>query len=135
MPRNPENPFYKLTAFNPDGKNWVDNGLGNTVNLASEDGKFKVPTLRNIAKTAPYMHNGYFKDLKSVVDFYNTRDVKATCSHLFTKIETALSLNCWPRAEVTANVNHSELGNLNLTNEEVDALVSFMEALTDGYPQ
>jgi|KBSSwiStaDraftv2_1062776.scaffolds.fasta_scaffold2062847_1 cytochrome c peroxidase len=34
-------------------------------------GAFKVPTLRNIALTAPYMHNGAFKTLEKVVDFYD----------------------------------------------------------------
>jgi cytochrome c peroxidase len=135
VPRNPYNPFYLLKEFNPLGNNWVDIGLGQTVNSASENGKFKVPTLRNIALTAPYMHNGYFKDLKSVVQFYNTRDTKQVCSSKFTTIESAVNKNCWPVAEVPENVNHTELGNLNLTNEEVDALVVFMEALTDGYPQ
>lgn len=135
VPRNPNNPFYQLTQFNPEGENWVDEGLGAAVGLAGENGKFKVPTLRNIAITAPYMHNGYFKDLKSVVQFYNTRDVKPVCSDKFTKVEKAQSYNCWPEPEVAANVNHTELGDLNLTDEEVDALVSFMEALTDGYPQ
>ncbi|MEE4236862.1 MAG: hypothetical protein V2I51_09080 [Anderseniella sp.] len=54
--------------FNPDGRQFVDRGLGAVVGLATEDGKFKVPTLRNIALTAPYMHNGYFTTLKGVVD-------------------------------------------------------------------
>ena len=39
------------------------------------DGAFKVPTLRNVAKTAPYGHNGVFRTLAEIVHFYNTRDV------------------------------------------------------------
>ena len=41
----------------------------------AEQGKFKVSSLRNVGKTAPYGHNGYFATLKEIVHFYNTRDV------------------------------------------------------------
>ncbi len=134
VPRNPDNPFYDLAQFNPDGRNWIDKGLGGVLGLDSENGKFKAPTLRNIAKTAPYMHNGYFKDLKSVVQFYNTRDVKPVCGDKFTEVTAAIQQSCWPEAEVQENVVPTFVtGNLNLTNEEVDALVRFLEALSDGY--
>ena len=99
------------------GQDFVDFGLGTTVNNANENGKFKVPTLRNIAKTAPYMHNGVFKTLREVVDFYNTRDTDTK----------------WGTPEVAENVNREELGNLNLTPGEVDAIVAFLKTLTDGY--
>ena len=76
VPRNPENPFYSLPSdLNPDGFAFVDLGLGKTVNDPAQNGKFRVPTLRNVAVTAPYMHNGVFKTLFNVVAFYNTRDV------------------------------------------------------------
>ncbi len=58
--------------------------LGTFVHRADENGKFKVPTLRNIAITAPYMHNGYFMSLRAVVDFYNSRDTKPACKSRFT---------------------------------------------------
>ncbi|MEP7206580.1 MAG: hypothetical protein ABI920_06555 [Casimicrobiaceae bacterium] len=66
MPRNPDNNFYALgVGFNPAGKALVDKGLGGRLDLptdlAAEDGKFKVPSLRNVAATAPSMHNGYFR--------------------------------------------------------------------------
>jgi cytochrome c peroxidase len=123
-PKNPKNPFYKT---NPT---YIDKGLGGY--LASRDdysayaaenmGKHKVPTLRNVGKkpglgfTKAYVHNGVFKSLKEVVHFYNTRDVKP-----------------WPAPEVAENVNTDELGNLGLSNAEEDALVAFMETLSDGY--
>ncbi|MEE4236861.1 MAG: hypothetical protein V2I51_09075 [Anderseniella sp.] len=40
---------------------------------------------------------------------------------------------CWPAAEVAANVNGDELGNLGLTDQDVDDLVAFMQTLTDGW--
>jgi cytochrome c peroxidase len=119
VPRNPENPFYLLPAeLNPDGFAFVDLGLGVTVGDPAENGKFRVPTLRNVAVTAPYMHNGAFKTLFQVVAFYNTRDVAD-----------------WPDAEVAENVNDEELGDLGLTNPELEDLVAFMRTLTDGWDQ
>ena len=117
IPKNPENPFYYLPKeLNPNGVYFVDLGLGGVLNKPSEYGKFKVPSLRNIAKTAPYLHNGLFKNLRQVVVFYNTRDVGP-----------------WPPPEVRLNVNHDELGNLGLSEQEIDDIVVFMCTLTDGY--
>jgi len=80
VPRHPDNPFYgQDKAHNPDGARFVDRGLGAAVKQPAEDGKFKVPTLRNIARTAPYMHNGYFTTLRGVVAFYNDRDARKRC--------------------------------------------------------
>ena len=61
---------HPLLVNNP-----IDYGLGDVVGDGAENGKFKVMTLRNIALTAPYAHNGYFKKLKDITHFYNTRDV------------------------------------------------------------
>jgi cytochrome c peroxidase len=130
IPRNPENPFYSMPPkWNPDGPAWVDPGLGGFLartefeeHAAANYGKHKVPALRNVAaKPAPELvkafgHNGYFKSLKDIVHFYNTRDVEP-----------------WPAPEVPENVNHDELGNLGLTDEEEDAIVAFLETLTDGF--
>ena len=117
VPGNPENPFYYLPRrFNPDGFEFVDLGLGGAINKSAENGKFKVPSLRNIAKTSPYLHNGIFKNLRQVVVFYNTRDVGP-----------------WPPPEVPENVNRDELGDLGLTEQDTDDIVDFMRTLTDGY--
>lgn len=134
VPKNPHNQFYKMSKqHNPDGRKFVDKGLGGFVNSPVEDGKFKVPTLRNIALTAPYMHNGYFMSLKGVVDFYNTRDTKPVCPQEFMADDKATAKGCWPAAEVADNVNTDELGNLKLSGQEVDDLVAFMHTLTDGW--
>jgi cytochrome c peroxidase len=116
-PKNKNNPFYTLgPEHNPDGASWVDLGLGGELKEAAENGKHKVPTLRNIASTAPYLHNGVFKTLKEVVDFYNKRDV-----------------GTFDPPEVAENVNTDELGDLGLTDAEVADIVAFLETLTDGY--
>lgn len=131
IPRNPDNPFYTQPSWiNPDGENWVDNGLGKFLETvpqysqyaAENYGKHKVPTLRNVdlrpypGFVKAYGHNGYFKSLKSIVHFYNTRDVEE-----------------WDTAEVSANVNTTELGNLRLSSEDEDAIVAFLKTLSDGY--
>ncbi|MCB1914749.1 MAG: hypothetical protein KDG52_03395 [Rhodocyclaceae bacterium] len=147
VPRNPENPFYWQATFNPLGADWLDLGLGAflagrldyqpyaPVNL----GKQKVPTLRNVDKR-PYPgfvkafgHNGYFKSLKGVVHFYNTRDAKPACPDPFTTEAEALALGCWPAPEVDINVNDREVGNLHLTEAQEDAIVAFLKTLSDGY--
>ena len=108
--------------FNPDGKNFVDYGLGGSLKAKgvsgyeNQLGKFKVPTLRNIAVAPSYSHNGYFKTLLEVVHFYNTRDVGK-----------------WPAPEVPMNVNKTDLGNLGLSPQEEKDIVSFLMTLTDGY--
>ncbi len=131
IPRNPENPFTtQPEAFNPDGKSWVDKGLGGFLETVDEFrpvaaaniGKHKVPTLRNVDErpsegfVKAFMHNGYFKSLKDVVHFYNTRDVEGAG---------------WPPPEIAANMNRTEMGRLGLTDDEEDAIVDFMKALTD----
>jgi len=82
------------------------------------------------------MHNGYFKTLKQVVHFYNTRDLKPVCPSDDGDYDVyqALAEDCWPAPEVSENVVGAPLmGNLGLTGEEEDALVAFMEAMSDGY--
>ncbi|MCP4728009.1 MAG: c-type cytochrome, partial [bacterium] len=117
IPKNPENPFYYLPEeFNPDGVGYVDLGLGGVIGKSEENGKFRVPTLRNISITGPYLHNGLFKTLREVVVFYNTRDIGP-----------------WPEPEVKENVNTIELGDLRLTEMEVDDIVAFLKTLTDNY--
>lgn len=117
VPKNPANPFYTIPAsFNPAGSNAIDRGLGGFLNDASNDGKFKVPTLRNAAISAPYFHNGFFNTLEEVVHFYNKRDVEV-----------------FPAAEIPATVNHNELGNLRLTTQEEKDIVAFIKTLTDGF--
>jgi cytochrome c peroxidase len=143
VPRNPLNPFYTQKAYNPDGQAWVDPGLGGFLagekqwqkKSRAEYGKHKVPTLRNVDKRpAPdmvksYGHNGYFKSLKEVVHFYNTRDSLPVCK----PGDKGEKISCWPLPETAMNMNMVEMGNLGLTDDEEDAIVVFMKTLTDGY--
>ena len=98
------------------------------------EGKFQVTTLRNVDKrprpdfVKAYMHNGYFKSLKEVVHFYNTRDSLPRCSHG----DAGEKTTCWPAPEVQQNVD-TTIGRLGLTSKQEDQLVAFMTTLTDGY--
>jgi cytochrome c peroxidase len=123
VPKNPENPFYSLPKkLNPEGTNFVDLGLGSILNDLMQNGKFKIPSLRNVAVTAPYMHNGVFKSLREVLDFDNTRDVG---SH--------------PPPEVNMNIHRhmppmdGTFGRLGLTDQEIEDIIAFLRTLTDGY--
>lgn len=104
---------HKLLKDEPE-----DLGLGPMVDDVEENGKFKVMTLRNIALTKPYAHNGFFMDLKDITHFYNTRDVES---------------ENWPDPEYEATANDSELGDLGLSAKDEDALVKFMRTLSDGW--
>lgn len=117
IPKNPDNPYYSIpNKFNPLGQQAIDYGLGGFLNDPNNYGRFKVPSLRNAAITAPYFHNGYFKTLEDVVHFYNARDIEH-----------------YPPAEIPSTVNHEELGNLKLTTQEEADIVAFIKTLTDGY--
>jgi cytochrome c peroxidase len=118
--------------WNPQGKDWMDQGLGGFLESTEEYaryapanyGKHKVPTLRNVnlrpreGFAKAFLHNGFFKSLKDVVHFYNTRDVEGAT---------------WPPPEISENVNKDELGDLGLSEREEDLIVLFMKTLSDGF--
>ena len=143
VPRNPDNPFYAMQADNPAGQAWIDPGLGGflatepawRLQARAEFGKHKVPTLRNVDKrpavdfVKAFGHNGYFKSLKEIVHFYNTRDTLPVCA----SGDAGERVSCWPLPETALNMNTEELGDLGLTEAEEEAIVAFMQTLTDGY--
>lgn len=90
----------------------LDIGAEKTFNAPKLRAGFKVPTLRNIDLTAPYMHSGRFDDLKSVAEFYNGGRGHAVPGD--------------------ANLHlHWHISSPDLTDYELDRLVDFMGALTD----
>ena len=159
-PANPRLPFYSENrpdaqgyAANPQGSSFVDGGVGSFLanghplsepsavdrrwlKLAPDNqARMRVPTLRNVDKRpAPdfvkaYGHNGYFVSLKAIVHFYNTRDVLPRCQ----PHDPGEGTTCWPAPESTENMNTSHVGRLGLSDAEEDAIVSFMQTLTDGF--
>ena len=108
------------------GENHIDHGLleNPAVTDIAHDGKYKTPTLRNIAVTAPYMHNGIFQKLRTVIAFYD----QINNPERDTNPETGTT---WGEAEVEATVSHDELIMQILTEDQIDALVAFLTTLTD----
>ena len=92
-----------------------DPGLGERMGR-EELGKFRAPTLRNIALTPPYMHNGSIATLREVMEFYNKRDAEPLR---------------WGRTDYPQTVNRNDAGKLNLSDQQVDDLVALMQAFTD----
>ena len=115
--------FHCHGGFNFTNDEYMNNGLDaeNThadlgrfmvTNDEQDKAKFKVPSLRNIEKTGPYMHDGRFATLEEVIDHYNN-DVK-------------------PSSTTDPLLFHSmEPGGLQLTNEEKADLIAFLKTLTD----
>lgn len=117
-----------VRTANGKGEDFVDHGLLEhpDVNDESADGQFKVSTLRNIAVTGPYMHNGVFKDLRTVILFYD----KFNNSNREVNPETG---EAWREPEVAKNLalEDEEFDAPALKDKEVDALVAFLKTLTD----
>jgi cytochrome c peroxidase len=87
----------------------TDLGRFNQSKVDADRGAFKTPTLRNVARTAPYMHDGSFKTLRAVVDFYAGGG----------------NSNPWLDQQMRP---------LNLAAKDRDDLVAFLESLTGEIP-
>jgi len=100
-------------------------------------GAFKVPTLRNIALTAPYFHNGVFDTLEEAVAWYITRDTDPARWYRKADGTPDILYNDLPVA-YAGNVNVSEVPYIpslapNLSDGEIADLVRFLCTLTDGF--
>ena len=89
---------------------FLDLGLGLITENASDNGKFKTPSLRNIEVSAPYMHDGRFETLEEVIDHYDSG------GHFSSTVDPLMK----------------KLGvGLNLTNQEKSDLIAFLRTFTD----
>lgn len=109
-----------------NGTKALDNGLLSNANVSDValKGKYKVPTLRNVAVTAPYMHNGVFKDLKTVVEFYDKYNNQE-------RINNPETNQAWAEPEIKETISLKELKSKEQNERKVEALVAFMKLLTD----
>jgi cytochrome c peroxidase len=87
-----------------------DPGLAGVTGSPLDSGRFKTPTLRNAALTAPYMHDGRFQTLEEVIDHYNTGGVASTTIDPFMKYNS---------------------GGLMLSPVQKERLLAFLHTLTD----
>ena len=100
-------------ANNGLDKVYTDEGVGEVTEIRTDIGKFKIPGLRNISLTAPYMHDGRFASLEEVIDFYS-ENIQAH-ENLDRKL---IGVNGQPKK-------------INFTDEEKSDLVAFFNTLTD----
>jgi cytochrome c peroxidase len=125
LPKNPDNPGSNVAP---------DLGLGGFLatsnnptwraQAAANNGKFRTPTLRNVAKAQRFMHNGVLRSLEEVVHFYNTRDVPGA----------GFNGRPWGTPDYPATMNvDGAVGNLGLTLTQEAQIVAFMRTLSDGY--
>jgi cytochrome c peroxidase len=97
-------------------------------------GFFKTPTLRNITITAPYMHNGFFDNLRDAVAFYATRDTDPARWFPESKKFDDLPARYHANVDVdTPPYQRRPQQRPQLTNGEIDDIVEFLYTLTDGY--
>lgn len=89
---------------------FADPGFGGVTGQPQDMGKFKTPTLRNVALTAPYMHDGRFQTLEEVIEHYNSGGV--------------------PSPTIDPNMKFTQ-GGLQLTAEKKQQLIAFLNTLTD----
>jgi cytochrome c peroxidase len=92
----------------------ADRGRSGVTGLASDEDKFATPSLRNVSRTAPYMHDGRFATLAEVVDHY--------------------SEGIQPGVTLDPNLAKHATGGLHLSAEDKSALLAFLETLTSDSP-
>jgi cytochrome c peroxidase len=138
VPRNPDIPanadsnYFDLGICGPDRTD----AIGERPDLC---GAFKVPTLRNIALTAPYFHNGRFATLQDALRFYVRRDTNPEDFYPLDAGGQPLKFNDLP-AEYQANVNTTEVpynrrpGDIPaLSDADIEDVIAFLNTLTDGF--
>lgn len=90
---------------------FADNGFFNVTGREADKGKFKIPSLRNVELTAPYMHDGRFDNLEEVLDFYSS----------------GVNMNS-PNLDINILSHNAQL---NLTQQQKDDIIEFLKTLTD----
>lgn len=112
---SPIRPFQEeFIACNGLEMDYPDQGLGAITHRAADNGVFKSPPLRNIALTAPYMHDGRFQTLREVVDFYDNGVV----DH--------------PNLHPLLRDADGKVKRLHLSNSRKNDLIAFLHTLTDN---
>jgi len=121
---------FLTDGFNEELDGFANNGLEDEEHLESglfavtknplDKGKFKIPSLRNIALTAPYMHDGRFNSLEEVLDHYNDH------------IRMSSTLDILVREASNELREPSDPVSLKLTKEEKDDIIAFLKTFTDS---
>jgi len=114
-----QDPLGTIRDFSNNGLDMItdpnaykDKGLGNFTKNVKDNGKFKIPSLRNILFTAPYMHDGRFKTIEEVVNFYS-EELK-------------------PCANIDSRMEFAHEGGPKLNVHEKRKIVAFLKTLSDS---
>lgn len=94
-------------------RNPTDKGLAGISRFSGDVGKFKIPSLRNVALTGPYMHDGRFATLEEVLDHYS-ENIKQS-----------------PNLDSKLKDSYGKAVRMNMTDAEKNAIVAFLNTLTD----
>ena len=107
-------PLFQSQGFANNGldETFTDLGRGKITGRAADNGKFAVPSLRNVALTGPYMHDGRFRTLAEVIDHYTTGMKRS--------------------ATLDPNLAKHPDGGVPLSAADRRALIAFLETLTDA---
>ncbi len=107
--------YYSTSDFRDIGldKNYTDKGFGTITGRSFDNGKFRTPGLRNVALSAPYMHDGRYKTLDEVIEHYSRG------------IQSTENLD-WNLKDSTGNAKQ-----MNISDNDKKALVAFLGTLTD----
>ena len=107
-------PLFQSQSFANNGldETFGDLGRGKITSKKSDDGKFSTPSLRNVALTAPYMHDGRFRTLEDVIRHYVSGVVRS--------------------ATLDPNLAKHPDSGVPLTDADMQALVAFLKTLTDA---
>lgn len=127
-----DNPYYNSNMFNIGlEKTYTDKGRKDVTNSTLDEGKFKVPSLRNLAVTAPYMHDGRFKTLEEVIDHYNNGVVDHNM--LASQLRSIHPGSGGWGNNNTQDPNRNKFGNptLELNEQDKKDLIAFLNTLTD----
>ncbi|WP_341220439.1 cytochrome-c peroxidase [Polaribacter atrinae] len=119
-------PYFSDNQFHNDGQTLFgtkdeDFGRYNVTKNMADIGKIRTPTLREVARTGPWMHNGHFPSLLDVVQFYNLGNPAVVQKKYLGKGRDSL-----------IPTNSPILKKLNLEKNEIEALIAFMETLSSS---
>lgn len=124
----PENKALRAKNGVPLGT--IDEGLAANPDVSGnrkQRSKFRTPTLRNVAVTGPYMHNGMFADLRTVILFYNRYNTLDATRRISPETGKPFGMMQVPNTLAVKELTHGPA----LTDGQIDALVAFLKTLTD----
>lgn len=128
IPRNADPAFFDLGLCGPERTAPVlpaDVAPGVTIDQFC--GKFRMPSLRNVAQRPAFMHNGFFKDLRDVVRFYAGRNTSTVSNDLPSQYQANVEV-------VKPPFNRLASAGPALTDAEINDIVAFLHTLSDGFP-